>query len=528
VRFDPLRRTVRDHRLISVAVLAVGVFLAWSALELRDMVATLYLNGDNASALTLAHFAGDRHGGLLVLGNYRWLEPLFGMHLTKGLPYHRQLWEAAPFAFYGVTVLLAGWTAWRALGRREGLLVVLAMAAPSPIIFGFLMVPNAHAHTLVHTVLLAALLVVAPGLAARGTAVRATWAAAVAVSLAPAVASDVLIVAGATAGFAAALVVGWRTGVVPRAVAAFGVAGCVAGVVAGHLLVGWADGAGIRSTGKPYLLASTDLIGPHARMLVEALGLYGHGRFGGDLAALNLVKEALGLAVAGAVVFGLWRSVTPQRAAALDPSRPVAARLLVVFSAVVVAGTAAAYILTTAPEDIYSARYTLPMWPALLYLVLILVPRFAWRALPVLAAVCAVMGCIALHDGDYTDPTSPFPRADLAGLVASEHLDHGYAGYYDAATLTAQSDFRARVYPLRTCGAGGVGRCPYILHRIDWWYTPKPSPVRTFYVQDAATLPDGTGSPLASWGTPAKVVPMGQLTVYVYDHDIAAQLGEGG
>ena len=525
--YDRARETVNTHRLVSLAVAAVGVFLAWSAFEVRDMVSTLYLNGDNASALTLAQFAGERHGGVLLLGNYRWLEPLFGMHLTKGLPYHRQVWEAAPFVFYAVTVLLAGWTAARALGRREGLLVVLAMAAPSPIIFGFLMVPNAHAHTLVHTVLMAALLVLAPGLATRGTGLRLLWAAAVAVSLAPAAASDVLIVAGATAGFAAALVVGWRTAAVTRGVAALGVAACGAGVGGGHLLVRWADDSGIQSTGKPYLLATTDLIGPHARMLLEALGLYGHGRFGGKLGALNITKEGLGLLIAGALVFGLWRAATPLRVAALDPARRPAARLLVVFSAIVIVGTAGAYVLTTAPEDIYSARYTLPMWPALLFLGLILVPAVAARAFPVLAVVCAVMGCVALQKGDYTTPSSPFPRADLSALVKAEHLDHGFAAYYDAATLTAQSDFRARIYPLRTCGAEGVGRCPYFLHRLDAWYAAPTGPVRTFYVEDAAQLPDGTGPPVPKWGKPVKVVRMGQLTVHIYDYDLTTRLGEG-
>jgi hypothetical protein len=49
--------------------------------------------------------------------------------------------------------------------------------------------------------------------------------------------------------------------------------------------------------------------------------------------------------------------------------------------------------------------------------------------------------------------------------------------------------------------------------------------VRSYYVDSDAGLPDATGPPPASWGQPARRVRFGHLTLYVYDYDLAREIG---
>lgn len=492
----------------------------------------MYANGDSASALTLAEFAGERGDGLLVLGHYGWLEPLYALRLTRWLPHHRQVWEVMPTVVYGISVLLAGWTLLRASGRRAALAIVLLMAVPAPLVFGFVGAPNAHGHTLFHTLLLAAFLATVPRLSAWPRWGVAAWAVALAVSFSPGVASDVLILVGAGAAFLVAVAAGWWLGLVPRAMAIVAAGACVAGIALGQLLVALAEDDGVVATGKGFELAPADQIAPHLRMLLESLGLYAHGRYGGHLDFLGVVRELLALAVALAVVYVAVRCMGAIARRVRGSGLSATARLLVVFWTVVIAGTGAAYVLTTAPTDIFATRYTLPMWPALISLPLLLLGQRAIRAAYGLAAALAVMGCVGLSQGEYTGKGSPlaFGR-DIEGLrqlVEREHLDHGYASYWDAATITAQSDFEVRAYPVEACGAQALdGRCPFNLHRIDSWYAPKPAPIRTFYLVNYAPLPAQAGPPPARWGKPAKVVTLGQIQVFIYDYDLAGRLLEG-
>lgn len=517
-----------DTHLRRAALALVGLFLVWSLVEARPIIATLYLNGDNASALTLAQFADERGDGNLVLGNYAWLEPLFALHWTKWVPYHRQFWEVAPIIVQGAATLLLGWTILQAVGRRAAVAAMLAMAVPSPVVFGFVGVPNAHGHTLQHSVLLAAFLVTLPRVGAWRWPLRLAWAAALALTYAPAVASDVLVVAGAGAGFLVACAAAWWLRIVPRSVALLAAGACVAGILLGRVLVGLAEDAGVIAVDKTFLLANADQVVARARMLLEALALYVHGRFGGEIEVVRLVRTGLALAFALLVVVGVTKGTVPALRALRDSGRSDAARLLAVFWGVVLAGTAAAYVLTDAATDIFGARYTVAMWPALVTLPLVLAPVLATRAVTAVAVVSAAMGSVALAQGEYQNSATPFPQGrivgDLQKFVEREGLHHGYGSYWDSATIMQQTDFKVRLYPVQACGDG---RCPFVLHRIDAWYVPQPRPVRTFYVEDSAPLPTPAGPPPARWGKPAKVVTFGQLKVSVYNFDLAARLPEG-
>ena len=202
------RRIALDSVVLWVAIAAVGTFLVWLLADIGSVTGALYRNPDNASSFVLAELLDDRGSGYVILGNYPWLEPLYALHLTRWLPDHRQLWEAGPFVLYLASVVLIGWQVGRGVSKRAGLVVALAMAAPAPLVLGYVAVPNAHGHTLFHVALLGAFAVSVPSVAGWGGAKRALWAVGLAVTLAPGASSDVLLLIGGVLPFLMALAYG--------------------------------------------------------------------------------------------------------------------------------------------------------------------------------------------------------------------------------------------------------------------------------------------------------------------------------
>jgi hypothetical protein len=110
----------------------------------------------------------------------------------------------------------------------------------------------------------------------------------------------------------------------------------------------------------------------------------------------------------------------------------------------------------------------------------------------------------------------------IVHLAKSNHATVGYAGYWDASSLTWNSQERILVRPLEQCAnSAGAEICPFFLMRTPSWYAPKQR--RTFLLVDPSaafvvTLPRGLGNPIASYA-------LGSLTMYVYPYDIASRLG---
>src|SRR5438093_4302901 len=136
------KRPSGESVAIAFAGLSVLVFLIWSAIRIHGLLASIYQNSDIASAPVLAELLGERGSGLVTLGYYPWLEPLYALHLTRWLPDHRVAWEILPFALYGAVVALVGWTVRRTVSTAAGVAVALAMAAPAPLVIFFLGAPN--------------------------------------------------------------------------------------------------------------------------------------------------------------------------------------------------------------------------------------------------------------------------------------------------------------------------------------------------------------------------------------------------
>jgi len=266
----------------------------------------------------------------------------------------------------------------------------------------------------------------------------------------------------------------------------------------------------------------------NAGLLLENVAQFAHGYFaagGTGINAFNMARAILAIAAIAATVLFCFVLARAARPIVSDADRLPEQRLLFVFWGVSLLAVSVAFVVTTAPIGLNAVRYVPTLWPALLTLVVIVYGRFAITGLALLATSCAVLGCFALGRGLYTPSAGPPPDRREAEAVerfaAENELDHGYAGYWDAAPLTIQSDFGARVYPIELCGPEVNTYCQFHSHSIEAWYEPKQG-VRTFFVVNRTPTAPDTRPPPAAWGPPIKTATLGDLTVYAYDYDISS------
>jgi hypothetical protein len=522
-----MRRTSTQALAIWLAVAANAVFVVWLLIRLGSVQDWFYRNSDNSSALVLAEFLGRRGSGHVVLGDYLWLEPLYALHLTRWLPAHREIWEAAPFAIYLLTLALVGWTVGRTVSRRAGLVVALAMAAPAPIVLQYLTSPNAHAHSLVHAVILAAFLITSPRVANWSRPRAGLWAAGLAITLAPGAASDPILLIAGVLPFLLAVALGFWLRLLPRGTAILAAAACLAGTGAGILMTATAKQEGIRTSGVSFPLASPGHALENAWRFLEDLALFVHGRLD-DASIPDGIDTFL---VIGAVVMLAILGIAVIRSAPSllrDPDRSAQQRLLFFYWGLSVASLAAAFIASSAPVDIDSTRYLLIAWPALLTLAAIVFEQRAAVGLALLAATTGVLGCIELARGSYW-LTNSYSNQDVARLerfVRANRLDHGYGSYEYAAAITRLADFEVRLYPLESCGRDLDKVCPSLRHHVDAWYEGEPG-VRTFYLFNPNTSWRAIRPPPVRWGEPAQEAQVGPFRLFVYDFDLGPLLRSG-
>jgi hypothetical protein len=523
---DPILRAA-----FYAAAFAAGVFLLVGAFKVGDLTTAIYQDPDHASTPVIAQFFGSRGSGEVTLGNYPWLEPLFVERWTRGLPDHRTVWEVGPFILYLAAAAAVGWTVGRTGSRPAGLFVTLALLVPAaPVIFD-LAAPALRGTSFAHTALLSAFLVALPRLARARAAWLAIWAAGLALTLAPGVASDpVLLLAWGVVPFLVAVVIGWRLGILPDGAAAWAAAGALVGTALGYVLEKIAEHHEIVYFHLHYELASISKVPTNARLLLENVATFVHGRFQTPFASTRGIEWVVAaLAVVGIPVLCLL--IARRLPAMLTGSeRRPEARLLAAFWATSLAATVAVFLLPITPVviDVGSLRYVTALWPALLVLA-----ALSWGArvipwLAVLVVATAALGSLELFRGDYAEGGAWLSDEEVSGatrFVEANDLSHGYAGYRDASPLTYASDFKVKSYPVNMCGSATPieARCQFSLHTMDAWYRPIVPRARTFYVWDDRPLaPDvSIAPPPRSWGRPFATARFGHLHLYAYGYDLA-------
>ena len=136
------------------------------------------------------------------------------------------------------------------------------------------------------------------------------------------------------------------------------------------------------------------------------------------------------------------------------------------------------------------------------------------------------------HDLAFTGLVSLFENHELANgnpsygfykqvaqIAAREHLNVGYADYWDAAPIMWSTHFKVRAYPVQDCAPN---LCWSYLHMITSWYTtPRPGQ-RSFLIADPSQ--PVSAAPTPNLGKPSAVHQIGTLTMYVYLYDIASRM----
>jgi hypothetical protein len=508
-----------------------GVYVVLLLTTLDGIVQGLYRSTDVALAPVIAELSDEAPAGSeVVLANFPWYEAYWFETLTRWLPEHRTLWELAPYIFSLAGVACVAWSASRAAGRWAGGMVAVALGCASAGLLGRQFAWSIHAAVLFHAPLLGAYLVLC---ASRGgllgsRRVHLAAAAGVASFTALGVASDrLLIVAGiaplAVAGLALASIVPPPSG---RRLA---LTAC--GVAAGSVLLALpittaAQDAGLRTADFPIELAALDRLGPNMGVLLDSVA-YLAGADLGRPSPIGLVPKLLFVVLLSTVV--VWTVQYLTRSRRRGPRSPTfAAHVLFWASAGTI--TALTFVATDLPIDRFSSRYVIVTYYAVAAVLVVAAGTGAWRRAAVAAGVAlvALSGVASLEREDIQLATSgrpgPLESVALADLVREEHLSHGYAGYWNAAPLTWQSETRARVYPITGCAPSAPEKaafCPHPNYGIDSWYEPDPQ-ARTFLV--VGGTPADVPAPDRRFGSPERAVRLGHLGVVVYGHDIAAGL----
>jgi hypothetical protein len=545
------RRAIRSRSLDSALRRAFWPGLGWLVAlvgvanlvvllaQASALIHSLYLSADNATALVLPALSGHAPAGASVnLGNHPWYEPWWFMRATVGLPGYRQLWELAPFVSGLLGSAAVGACAWWALGRLAGLASTVTLFAASETQRGILYVPESHGLIVLHlAALCGALLFVQRRAFSDRLTPRALALVGVPLVLftGAGFTDQLALVSGLGPLILAPLLCWWRLRSPDwRTVSAFAlVTGVLSGLLALLLTHVMQDEGVVHAVFPIDFVGSEAVLAGLQNLLTTLASLGGGDFFGGPASGANLLTflaGALTLLALAAILRALWR----WSAKAGVPVEPRAMQtgsreLFVAFWGLVLVFVLAAFVLASVSVSAGNGRYLMGAWAALAALLGILATSTAARA-AVLAGV-ALFGVLNIRAELATGvpPAGPGPSQALAGTIERYVLAHGasvgYGGYWDSSPVTWETALRVRLFPIDQCGTA-AGWCPFGGSQVNTWYAPRPR-TRTFLLTDSRPgIPLEVASPPASFGRPIAGESLGGgLTVYIYDHDLAGNLG---
>jgi hypothetical protein len=512
--------------------------------QARTLIHSLYLSADNAAGLVLPALAGHAPAGSVVnLGDHAWYESWLLMRATASLPGYRGLWEAAPFLLGLLGIAAVSACAWWALGRVGGLLCAVTLLATSEALRAILYVPDNHGLTILHAgVLCGALLFVYR----RALSDRLTPRVLILVGLPLAVftgvgITDQLLLISGLAPFALApLLCWWRLrSQVWRSVSAFALASGALSVVVALLFAHV-----MRDQNVVHAPFPVDFVGPEVflvdlqNLIVAFVSLGGGDFFGGTASGTNLLVFLAGVLILAALACTLgvlWRwgksLAGPASPAPTHPAqspRVGARELFVAFWGSSLVLVLAAFALTSVSSTASDTRYLIGGWAALAALLGVFLTTPLARVL--LVAAVALFGVLNLRSelASGVQPGGVGPDQAVAGAIerfaAANGATVGYGSYWDASPVTWETHLRTQVYPIQACDVP-TGWCQFYGIQISSWYVPRPH-TRTFLLTDTRPgIALEVSAPPASFGKPLTSATVGEgLTVYIYNHDIAADL----
>lgn len=515
-----------------------AVYLVLLLKNFSLVVDGIYRNADAVSVPYIGqlHALAPAHTGV-TLGNFPWYFALWFEDLTRWLPFHRGLWEVAPYLFSLLGIAALAWSTWVAAGRWSATMTLLLCLCASGGLLSLQFGWGVHGGVWPIVCFLGAYVVaLAGGLLTRRRKSMLLALGLLALLTATGVASDNLLL---VAGVAPLILVGI---VVPRVLGRDGVrigrwmiALATMSVVVGLLLRKLMEHAQVHPVGGYHvLLASLGQLRANLGITLSALASLYNGKFGGavvGLRSLLALSCALALTAAAVAVFIHVRrqmlSLFSEPVPDAIPARDAARRAHLVYWVGVVVVLGLTFCFSNLPANDETVRYIVAVGYGMVTLVFVAArdARGA-RLLLAVAGVSAVVvaSSVALRDGNLQNSA----RADagvapeIERIAKREHADHGYGGYWDAAPLGWQMR-DVNVYPVVKC-LDRDGLCAFWAHRIASWYWPRPQ-TRTFLVLHGGYGPVmSLTAPPPGLGRPASSAQVAGRTVLFYNYDIASRI----
>ena len=514
------------------AALPFGVlYLILLAHQLDTAIRITNLDADAASGPVIGELFGaaPAHANV-VLGTFAWYSTLLFDLATKWLPYHRTVWEAAPYAMAVAGAALTAWSVSRVASRWAAGLTAVLLISTSPATLRVELATTQHAPSWFCLALLGAFAVWLERRRAPRWPVLIVLVLVIGTIVGVNAASDPLLDIAGVAPFGLALIAtrvlapggdstrAMWSGLATLAVA--GVTGAITAVVMSALSV--AREPGLHTT--RVVVGHKDL--HNFTLWWKSIATLGNGNYFGHglspATVLAFVCAVISVAAVVSIPWLSWRQL--RRRPSADPAR-TAFYVFWCSSAILLT---LAFLFSATPVDIYSGRYLV----GLLYAAAAMVPAAAAGRVPTraiaLAATC-VFALGAVVSIARQGPV-PAPKSNIAvtthvadqieRIAARDHLTVGYAGYWDAAPVTWATGFRVKVYPVSVCDQR-QHLCRFDLHFISSWYWPRAH-TGSFLLTDPA-LSNVWIRP-SDLGRPTAVYRVGRVTMYVYPYDLAARI----
>jgi hypothetical protein len=500
---------LRIDQLRWLPALAATAYVSTVLVRFADLAHARYWDSDAASSFVLAERL--RGHGPVYIPHFGFWTSLWWLLATRHLPGHRQLWEGTGYAFALAGAGLLTWATARLAGRWAGVTAGATALVVGPFALQSLLTVNTHVSTPFTAALLAAYLV----LLMRRRSIPLSAA--------------VGLIAGANAASDPLL---WIAGVAPFALAAAVLAaGTRRRDVVSHagatllLAVASAIATNVVMRGLGYHIVGTDLqpadlgdLPSNVVNLGRAIALVGGANYslpgGYPQEPLRILLAALVFAGLAALLFATIRASSRH----VDPL----VRAFACFWSAAVMLLGGAFVLTAqaAAQGAGSANYLLTFSLAAGAGVALLAANSA-RGRVIAAVAVAVVGginiaSVAQGRGSPSPGTIGAYQHQLTRLLQEKGIRRGYAGFWDAASLTWQSRMRLIVSPVSPCGGE---LCGHRFFTISSWFRERPG--RSFLIVDPLSGVGGA-PPVAS--TAIGSYRFGPLRLYLFDYDLARHI----
>jgi hypothetical protein len=507
------------------------VYLAIVLAYLPHIVASVATNSDASSVQLVSELYSHRAGGTVYLSTLPWYSTLIFSLATKWLPAHREIWGIAPFVFGLIAIGLMVWTARRLAGRWAATVTGVLMVCASPLMFEQMFWLDNHMTTYYSLALVVAFMVLLEERAdSLSPALLLGLTLLIGVIVGANAASDDLLLVSGPGPLLLAGGVAWFLHPSARAARAMGLLVLLVVVAgasgAGTLLV--VHSADIVPRTVPVTFATNEAVLGNFMFWWESIALLGNGSFFGAAITATSALYAICAALSLSMLFVIPSVTRRHLQGRLAKRRPEGAGM----SAYLVFWTASATLLSVAfifsstltglsttrylGGFVFAAAAVVPMWARR--------SSLAQGSVVLGTLIFSITSLISLINSGLLVESMPGPTrkvaAEVAKVAENLHATQGYAQYWVAAPITWGSHFRVHAYPIFGCLEAPQKMCPGPVNYITTWYKGL-STKRTFLILNSVQTPV---APPRELGPAAATYRFGNVTMYIYDYDIARYL----